>query len=136
MLSIARHSETTEPMVVYQALYGNGGIWVRPADMWNETVKRDGEEIRRFQPLSRVERVSFYEMIFDEVRSMPREAAAIGEEIRMKVRLLDEYYTSGEWQEDYEADEGGLLPADLKRGVLSQDGLYDFLMEWQAEDGK
>ncbi len=123
-------------MVVYQALYGNGGIWVRPADMWNETVKRDGEEIRRFQPLSRVERVSFYEMIFDEVRSMPREAAAIGEEIRMKVRLLDEYYTSGEWQEDYEADEGGLLPADLKRGVLSQDGLYDFLMEWQAEDGK
>jgi len=136
VLSIARHSETTEPMVVYQALYGNGGIWVRPADMWNETVKRDGEEIRRFQPLSRVERVSFYEMIFDEVRSMPREAAAIGEEIRMKVRLLDEYYTSGEWQEDYEADEGGLLPADLKRGVLSQDGLYDFLMEWQAEDGK
>ena len=136
VLSIAWHSETTEPMVVYQALYGNGGIWVRPADMWNETVKRDGEEIRRFQPLSRVERVSFYEMIFDEVRSMPREAAAIGEEIRMKVRLLDEYYTSGEWQEDYEADEGGLLPADLKRGVLSQDGLYDFLMEWQAEDGK
>ena len=136
VLSIARHSETTEPRVVYQALYGNGGIWVRPADMWNETVKRDGEEIRRFQPLSRVERVSFYEMIFDEVRSMPREAAAIGEEIRMKVRLLDEYYTSGEWQEDYEADEGGLLPADLKRGVLSQDGLYDFLMEWQAEDGK
>ena len=54
----------------------------------------------------------------------------------MKVRLLDEYYTSGEWQEDYEADEGGLLPADLKRGVLSQDGLYDVLMEWQAEDGK
>ena len=41
----------------------------------------------------------------------------------MKVRLLDEYYTSGEWQEDYEADEEGLLPADLKRGVLSQDGL-------------
>lgn len=72
VLSIARHSETTEAMVVYQALYGNGGIWVRPADMWNETVKRDGEEIRRFQPLSRVERVSFYEMIFDEVRSMPR----------------------------------------------------------------
>ena len=136
VLSIARHSETTEAMVVYQALYGNGGIWVRPADMWNETVKRGGEETRRFQPLSRAERVSFYEMIFDEVRSIPREAAAIGEEIRMKVRLLDEYYTSGEWQEDYEADEEGLLPADLKRGVLSQDGLYDFLTGWQAEDGK
>ena len=136
VLSIARHSETTEPMVVYQALYGNAGIWVRPADMWNETVKLDGEEIRRFRPLSRAERVSFYEMIFDEVRSMPREDAAIEKEIRMKVRLLDEYFTSGEWQEDYEADEEGLLRADLKRGVLSQDELYDFLMEWQAENGK
>ena len=61
----------------------------------------------------------------------------IGEEmLRVKVRLLDEYYTSGEWQEDYEADEAGLFPADLKRGVLSQDGLYDFLTEWQDQNGK
>ena len=123
VLSIARHSETMEPMVVYQALYGSGGLWVRPADMWNETVERDREEIRRFQPLSRAERVLFFEKIFDEVRSMSHETAAFAEETRMKVRLLDEYYTSGEWQEDYEADEEGLLPADLKRGVLSQDGL-------------
>lgn len=91
--------------------------------MWNETVERDREEIRRFQPLSRAERVLFFEKIFDEVRSMSHETAAFAEETRMKVRLLDEYYTSGEWQEDYEADEEGLLPADLKRGVLSQDGL-------------
>ena len=55
VLSIARHSETMEPMVVYQALYGNSEIWVRPADMWNETVERDGKEIRRFQPLSKAE---------------------------------------------------------------------------------
>ena len=134
VLSIARHSETTEPMVVYQALYGNNGIWVRPADMWNETVERDGKTIRRFQPLNRADRVAFYERIFDEVRNMSRETAASGEETRMKISLLDEYYTSGEWQEDYEADEAGLLPADLKRGVLSQDGLYDFLTEWRAED--
>jgi hypothetical protein len=120
VLSIARHSETTEPMVVYQALYGSGGLWVRPADMWNETVERDREEIRRFQPLSRAERVFFFEKIFDEVRSMPHETEVLAEETRMKVRLLDEYYTSGEWQEDYEADEEGLLPANLKRGVLSQ----------------
>ena len=134
VLSIARHSETAEPMVVYQALYGNNGIWVRPADMWNETVERDGKAIRRFQPLSRADRVAFYEQLFDEVRNMSRENAPSGEEARMKVSFLDEYYTSGEWQEDYEADEAGLLPADLKRGVLSQDGLYDFLTEWRAED--
>lgn len=44
----ARHSETLEPMVVYQALYGERGIWVRPAGMWNETVERDGQRYRRF----------------------------------------------------------------------------------------
>ena len=42
-------------------------------------------------------------------------------------RLLEEYYTSGEWRGDYEADEAGLLPPDLKRGVLSQDGVYNLL---------
>ncbi len=38
VLYIAHHSETLEPMVVYRALYGEGEIWVRPAEMWNETV--------------------------------------------------------------------------------------------------
>lgn len=38
LLYVARHSETMEPMVVYRALYGEGGIWVRPAAMWNEHV--------------------------------------------------------------------------------------------------
>ena len=42
LLYVAKHSETLEPMVVYQALYGEQGIWVRPAHMWNETVERDG----------------------------------------------------------------------------------------------
>ena len=46
---IARHSETTEPMVVYRALYGEGGIWVRPAFMWNETVERNGTRFKRFE---------------------------------------------------------------------------------------
>ena len=48
VLTIARHSETSEPMVVYKALYGEGGIWVRPADMWLETVERDGHTYKRF----------------------------------------------------------------------------------------
>ena len=42
VISMATHSETLEPMVVYQALYGEKGIWVRPAHMWTETVERDG----------------------------------------------------------------------------------------------
>lgn len=42
VIGVASHSETMEPMVVYRALYGEGGLWVRPAAMWSETVERDG----------------------------------------------------------------------------------------------
>lgn len=48
VLCMARHSETLEDMVVYRALYGERGIWVRPASMWNEMVERDGKTFRRF----------------------------------------------------------------------------------------
>ena len=48
VIAIAKHSETTEDYVVYKALYGDGGIWVRPASMWNETVERDGVTYKRF----------------------------------------------------------------------------------------
>lgn len=40
VIGIAKHSETMEPMVVYRALYGEGGLWVRPAAMWNEIVDK------------------------------------------------------------------------------------------------
>lgn len=48
VIGIAKHSETLEPMVVYKALYGEGGIWVRPAHMWNETVDREDYQGPRF----------------------------------------------------------------------------------------
>lgn len=48
VLYIAKHSETQEEMVVYRALYGEGGVWVRPASMWKETVERDGKIYKRF----------------------------------------------------------------------------------------
>lgn len=43
---------------------------------------------------------------------------------------LAAYYESSQWMEDYESEEAGELPADLKRGVLSEDGLYNLLMEY------
>lgn len=49
VLYVAKHSETLEDMVVYRALYGEGGVWVRPASMWNETVERDGKVYKRFE---------------------------------------------------------------------------------------
>ena len=48
VLFVAKHSETLETMVVYRALYGEGGVWVRPASMWNEEVERDGVNVKRF----------------------------------------------------------------------------------------
>lgn len=48
VLHLAKHSETQEIMVVYQALYGERDIWVRPASMWNETVERNGSVQKRF----------------------------------------------------------------------------------------
>ena len=117
-LKLLIHSETEEPVVVYRALYGEGGLWVRPAEMWNESVERDGKIYHRFYRLDRIERVEKYERLFDE---------AATSHAPEKLRLLDEYYTSGEWREDYEADERGELPPDLKRGVLSQDALYNLL---------
>lgn len=48
VLCIATHSETREKMVVYRALYGERGVWVRPASMWNEVIERDGKTYRRF----------------------------------------------------------------------------------------
>ena len=50
VLALARHSETEEWMVVYRALYGEHGLWVRPASMWLETVERDGNTYQRFTP--------------------------------------------------------------------------------------
>jgi hypothetical protein len=48
VLGTAHHSETMEPLVVYQALYGEHGLWVRPSAMFCETIELDGEPIARF----------------------------------------------------------------------------------------
>lgn len=120
VIGIARHSETEEAMVVYRALYGDGGVWVRPASMWNEQVTRNGVTYRRFYRMDRIERVEKYERLYDE---------AVSSHDPEKLALLDAYYTSGQWRDDYEADERGELPPDMKRGVLSQDALYDLLVE-------
>ena len=48
VIGVARHSETLEPLVVYQALYGARGLWVRPLSMWTEQVTRDGMTRPRF----------------------------------------------------------------------------------------
>ncbi|WP_214466834.1 DUF1653 domain-containing protein [Microbacterium flavescens] len=48
VIGVARHSETEEEHVVYRALYGEQGLWVRPVEMWDELVERDGYRGPRF----------------------------------------------------------------------------------------
>ena len=49
LIGTALHSETLEPMVVYRALYGDRGLWVRPARMWDELVETGGRKVPRFE---------------------------------------------------------------------------------------
>jgi len=49
VIYVGRHSETLETMVIYRPLYGEGGIWVRPAAMWNEEITRNGKTQKRFE---------------------------------------------------------------------------------------
>ena len=53
LLYTAKHSETLEEMVVYRALYGEGGVWVRPASMWDEHVEKNGYSGPRFAPVEK-----------------------------------------------------------------------------------
>ena len=79
-----------------------------------------------------IERILQMEQYFDDIGDAMRhcpEKLYEDEEIQRKLQILAAYQESGLWIKDYEADERGDLPADLKRGVLSQDGLYNLLDE-------
>ena len=68
-----------------------------------------------------INRIRRMEEVFDALRAEPG---------RMELRReLTAYYEGDQWLRDYELDEQGLLPPDLKRGILSQDGVYNFLNE-------
>ena len=81
---------------------------------------------------ARIERISLMENRFDgatRVLGELDEAISGYEDFKSALEALKDYMASGEWKEDYEADEAGMVPADLKRGVLSQDGLYNLLQD-------
>ncbi|MBQ8634301.1 MAG: DUF4298 domain-containing protein [Lachnospiraceae bacterium] len=84
------------------------------------------------EKISIINRIQQMEQYMDEVSEALRISPNKVKEDRMlceKIKLLTNYMASGQWLADYEADERGELPADLKRGVLSQDALYNLLCE-------
>ena len=74
-----------------------------------------------------VKRITEMEAHMDRVRA----ALEAVEAARESVRILAEYYEGGQWLRDYELDEAGKLPQDLKRGILSEDGLWNVLRDWE-----
>lgn len=86
--------------------------------------------------MTQIERIERMEKIMDSLK----EAVAQVNTARSRLRELgpqamelDDYYGSPEWFDDLKADEQGLLPQGLKRGVLSEDGIYDVLIEYKNE---
>ena len=80
--------------------------------------------------MEQIERIQHFEMLLDRVAPVLgnlEEALDAFEGIQEDVKELAAYYEDDDWREDFDADEAGRLPADLKRGVLSEDGIYDVL---------
>jgi len=49
VIGLSKHSETLEDMVIYKALYGDYGTWVRPLSMWDNPIEKDGKTVKRFE---------------------------------------------------------------------------------------
>ena len=82
--------------------------------------------------MEQIERIQEMESCLDASEKAIRElseALSSFEEIKPHYRKLCDYYGSDQWRRDYEDDEAGKLPADLKRGVLSEDAVYDLITE-------
>ncbi|MBR5093936.1 MAG: DUF4298 domain-containing protein [Oscillospiraceae bacterium] len=101
------------------------GIWV---------PVKDGDEAPDAVIPAAVERVREMERLFDLVSAALRQGPErlAEDDCRRAAERLRAYMDSGDWLRDYQLDEAGVFPAELKRGVLSQDGLYDLLTELDA----
>ena len=85
--------------------------------------------------MTRIERITKMEALFDNSEEVVKRLESALEdfaEIEHDIAKLEAYYNSQQWRKDFEADEAGKLPKDLKRGVLSEDGIYDLLSDYQC----
>ena len=83
--------------------------------------------------MKQTERIQQMEQLFDFAKEAMKEPVmSLGryEKVHKAIATLSEYYGSKEWEQDYADDEAGLLPKDLKRGVLSEDGIWNLLSDW------
>ena len=78
--------------------------------------------------MNQIERISYYERLMAQLER----AVVAAEEAAPLAAELEAYYTGPRWKEDFAAEEAGQLPADLKRGVLSEDGIWNLLERYRA----
>ena len=78
-----------------------------------------------------VKRIKELESVFDEVsKTLKEEPIKLNDtEYQNKIKILVDYLDSGMWLKDYELDEKGLIDQSVKRGILSEDGLYNLIFE-------
>ena len=86
--------------------------------------------------MNQIERIQYMEQLLDFIIEARKEQHANQEKsarIQEAIRILAEYYGSDDWKRDFADDEAGLLPKDLKRGVLSEDGIWNVLFSEESE---
>ena len=84
--------------------------------------------------MQQIERIRYMDDWFDLAKEAMEESVMRldqYEKVQEAIAILSEYYGSDEWKQDYADDEAGLLPKDLKRGVLSEDGIWNLLADWR-----
>ncbi len=104
---------------------------VEGSQSWTQEVEMSESDIDDAVKAVRArKRISEMEEIFDEVAAAQdslERAVDNYKSLQDKVRKLEDYYSCDQWKEDFAMDERGEIPADIKRGVLSEDGIYDLL---------
>ena len=84
--------------------------------------------------MKRIDRITHMEALFDKSSEVIKKLETALEdfaELEPDIAELEVYYEGGDWRKDFEADESGKLPKGLKRGVLSEDGLWNLLEEYR-----
>ncbi|MBR4148369.1 MAG: DUF4298 domain-containing protein [Bacteroidales bacterium] len=85
--------------------------------------------------MKQIERITRMEALFDKSSEVVKRLETALEDfakLQSDMEELAAYYDGPDWRADFETDEAGLLPKDLKRGVLSEDGIYDLLTDYQC----
>ena len=84
-----------------------------------------------------ISRITKMEKLFDDLKfsfEKSKEEFYKNKNLQKKLKALTNYYENGKWLKDYQLDEENLLPKNLKRGILSQDGIYNFLSEVESRE--